>query len=161
MVELPQELVPGATEITDVPPLDVATLPAISAAITSLPTVQTEKLPPAGLKRLYGPAQPVVLTSPPASPLGDTIYTVQSSPPLRTEVLELIVCNTTGVAAKFSLSIGTIIAANELFDQKSVAANETEILPMKLPLVAGESLHAEQFTSNALTITIVGTELPA
>jgi|SRR5262245_15683137 len=156
MVELPQETVPSSTvtDVQSVPPLDISTLPSMDVNISG--TVNVQEISPTGRQRLYGPAQPDAPASPPASPPTDEIYAVQTSPPQRVEVQEIIACNTTNNAKTFTLTANVLDAAHAFFSEYSVAANDTEIFNVMIPLSAGESLHAEQGTAGAITLTIIG-----
>jgi len=142
MVELPQQLIPASqsVEITDSVP--------ISVAATVSGTVETQQGPAAGLKRLYGPAQPG--TSP------ATIYTV---PVARTAQLQSItVCNTTAIDATITISIGSDAAATRIVSGLVIPANGFLIIAAGYVLTADEVLQASQGTASALTLTINGTE---
>lgn len=100
------------------------------------------------LKRLAGP---VALTTTPA-----TVYTVPSS--TTAVIREIIVCNETGTARTFTLSIGTDGAGKRLFKDATVRAGETVQITGQTVLAAGEVIQAVASANSALTLTISGGE---
>lgn len=158
MVTLPQELVPGSQSVAIDSSVSIPVTGTVTATITGTPTVKTQALPPIGLTRLYGPAQPATL----GSPEDDVIYTVSASPPILTVLKEIIIANTTGSASWIQLGInGAAVNDTVLLHQFSVAAHTTVILEVNIPLTAGETLNAFQQNAGDLTLTLVGTETPA
>jgi len=139
LVELPQQNIPTSQDITG----DIET--------TSLSS-----------KRLYGPAQPVDLGSPPISPApDDLLYTCPAN--TLAVVKQIILVNTLALAsppvpAKISMSIGPFDAATAILWDYELDAGETKLLDIIVPLTASETIHAVQETSGAITVTISGTE---
>lgn len=92
---------------------------------------------------------------------GDTLlYTAPAA--TTTIVKQVTVCNTTGSAATITLGLrsgATLAAANEVFAAKSVAANDTLVIPLTHVLLTTETIRALQGTSTALTVHISGVEL--
>ncbi len=92
---------------------------------------------------------------------GDTLlYTAPAA--TSTIVKQITVCNTTGTAATITLGLrsgATLAAANEILSAKSVAANDTYVLPLTHVLLTGETIRALQGTSSALTVHVSGVEL--
>src|SRR4051794_8825061 len=100
------------------------------------------------LKRLAGPT---LLTASAA-----TVYTV---PALTTATVRNIhVCNETGTAATFTLSLGTDGAGKRLYKAVSIPANESLEVGLSLVLAAAEILQAYSGTASALTLTMSGVE---
>ncbi len=100
-------------------------------------------------KRLSGPT---LLTG-----AAVTQYTVPAS---TTAILRNIhVCNETGTAATFTMSIGTDGAGKRLFMGYSVAANDVLDWSGFEVLVAAEIIQAFSGTASALTLTISGVEV--
>lgn len=92
-----------------------------------------------------------------------TLYTVPAS--TRVIVRQIIVANTTGTAATFTLhlvpnsggSVGTAAAANAIATAVSVAANSTTYLEVRQVLgAANDTIQALQGTASALTFAISG-----
>lgn len=86
------------------------------------------------------------------------LYTVPASTDIK--VTEILLCNTTGSAATFSLSAvasgGTAGDTNRLMAGLSLAANETVIFELATYLTTGGFLSALQGTSGAITVTVSG-----
>jgi hypothetical protein len=100
------------------------------------------------LKRLSGP---LLLTGSAA-----TVYT---TPALTTATVRTVhVCNETGTAATFTLSLGADGAGKRLFMAITVPANGVLVLGTNVILAAAEILQAYSGTASALTVTISGVE---
>src|SRR6266496_3128652 len=101
-------------------------------------------------KRMYGPAQPGTGNA--------TLYTAPSGGAI---IRQLIVDNTTALAATVSLAInGTAAtAANCFLSGLSLAAFSADFQPCFIPLAAGDTIQGLQGTASAITLTIGGIEL--
>ena len=73
-------------------------------------------------------------------------------------VKQIVVTNTTGTAATFTMYIGAVSAGNALFSGTSVAANDTVIINLSQVLGTGEILRALSGTNAALNLTVSGVE---
>ncbi len=73
-------------------------------------------------------------------------------------VKQIVVTNTTGTAATFTMYIGAASAGNALFSGTSVAANDTVIINLSQVLGTGEILRALSGTNAALNLTVSGVE---
>lgn len=159
MVELPQQNVPGSqsVEITDSVPLEIGSIPALSVTLSGTVTTQNAELPPVGLKRFYGPAQPGVAGSP---NVGDILYGVPT-PAVNAVLQKVIICNTSNSASWLQLGINGVGHNKCLLHQYSVAANSTAIVDFGgVPLEPDETINAFQQHSGDLTVTLIGTETP-
>jgi hypothetical protein len=85
-----------------------------------------------------------------------TKYTVPAS--TTTIIRHIIICNTTGLAATFTLSIGADAAGTELYTAVPIAANTTIETTGFIVLAAAEIIQAFSGTNNALSLTISGVE---
>lgn len=89
-----------------------------------------------------------------------TIYTVPAS--TTTVVKQIIVANTTGSAANYSLSLvpsgGAAGAANRILAVVSHAANSTTIYNLSQVMATGDFISILQGTAAAITVTISGVE---
>lgn len=87
-----------------------------------------------------------------------TLYTVPASTDVR--VTEILLCNTTGTDATFTLSVvpngGTAAATNRILSALLVAANETVVVELATYMTAGGFLSGLQGTTSAITVTISG-----
>ena len=100
-------------------------------------------------KRLFGPA---LLTNSAADK-----YTVPSS---TTAIIKnIIVNNTSGSAATFTLSIGADAAGTELFTAVSIAANTTVVYSVWIVMAAAEKIQALSGTTSVLNLTLNGIEI--
>ncbi len=92
---------------------------------------------------------------------GDTLlYTAPGA--TTTIVKQITVGNTTATAATITLGLrsgAALAAANQIFTAKSVAANDTLIIPLTHVLLTTETIRALQGTSTALTVHISGVEI--
>jgi hypothetical protein len=161
MVLLPQELVPTSvsTEITAIPPVDVSTIPPVEVTVTGQP-IKTEAYPIAGLKRLYGPAQPDFEAD---SPRNDLLYTVPSSPPMRAVLYTIVFVNNSNTSSWITIGVNGVLDADLLLHQYAITANSFNIIsfPVGVPLAAGETIKGFQQHSGDNTVTLIGVELPA
>jgi hypothetical protein len=73
-------------------------------------------------------------------------------------IKQIVVTNTTGTAATFTMYIGAASAGNALFSGTSVAANDTVIINLSQVLGTGEILRALSGTNAALNLTVSGVE---
>ena len=73
-------------------------------------------------------------------------------------VKQIVVTNTTGTAATFTMYIGAASAGNALFSGTSVAANDTVIINLSQVLGTDEILRALSGTNAALNLTVSGVE---
>lgn len=155
MVELPQQLIPNSTqtEVTDLPPVDVATVPPLSTEVTAMPTLDANVtlLPVKTFERIYGPAQPIaVLPSPPVN----IVYTVPAGKRLLIDHFHA--CNTTNNTRWFTITIGDLLPENALWWETSLTANDIlDHSPIQV-LYEGETIQALQQEAGAVTITISG-----
>ena len=103
-------------------------------------------------KRLSGPTNISATTE-------TTLYTVPSA--TSAIVKQIVVCNTTGSAITFSLSLvpygSSAGTSNRLFSSLSVAANETIFLDVSQSMTAGDFISAYSSVSG-VTVTISGVE---
>ncbi len=92
---------------------------------------------------------------------GDTLlYTAPAS--TSTIIKQITVANTTGTAATITLGLrsgASLAAANHFLSAKSVAANDTLIIPLTHVLLTTETIRALQGTGSALTVHVSGVEL--
>lgn len=90
-----------------------------------------------------------------------TLYTCPTAATTSTVVKQIVVCNTTGNAITFSLSLvpfgGTAGTANRLFSAMSVAANDTVFLDVSQVMTSGDFISANSSASNVV-VTISGVE---
>jgi hypothetical protein len=95
-----------------------------------------------------------------ASTSETTIYTVPAS--TTTIVKQIIICNTTGSAADYSLSIvpsgGSAGDSNRILKLVSFAANSTTVYDLSQVMATGGFISILQGTSAAVTVTISGVE---
>lgn len=100
------------------------------------------------IKRIVGPTQ-----------LANAAATVYTTPAGTQTVMKyLSICNTTGAAVNFTMSIGNDAAATELFKSYSIAANFTFIVYLGQALAATETIQAFASAATSLTMTLTGTE---
>lgn len=100
------------------------------------------------LKRLAGP-----------SSLSNSAATVYTTPALTTTTIrDICVCNETGSAATFTLSIGADGSGKRLYYQVSIPANSTFQRTGNVVLAAAEVVQAYSGTNAALTLTLSGVE---
>mgnify|MGYP000243344137 CR=1 FL=1 len=100
------------------------------------------------LKRLVGPTF-----------LGTSAATVYTVPALTTAVMrDVCVCNETGSAATFTLSIGSDAGGTRLYKSVNIPANSTFQRTGNIPLATGEFLQAYSNSGTTLTLTIGGIE---
>lgn len=85
-----------------------------------------------------------------------TQYTVPGA--TSTVVRNIHVCNETGTAATFTLSIGTDGAGKRSWDALPIAANGSFDWSGFLPMATGEVIQALAGTGSALTLWIGGVE---
>lgn len=89
-----------------------------------------------------------------------TVYTVPAS--TTTIVKQIIVCNTTGSAANYSLSIvpaaGSAGDTNRIIKTVSFAANSTTIYDLTQVMATTAFISILQGTASAITVTISGVE---
>lgn len=95
-----------------------------------------------------------------ASTTETTIYTVPAS--TTTIVKQIAVCNTTGVAANYSISIvpsgGTAGATNRIMAVQAIAANSTVYLDLTQVMATGGFISILQGTASSITVTASGVE---
>lgn len=95
-----------------------------------------------------------------ASTSETTIYTVPGA--TTTIVKQIIVANTTGSAANYSLSLvpsgGSAGASNRIIPTTSFPANSTTIFDLTQVMDTGDFISHLQGTSAAITVTISGVE---
>lgn len=101
------------------------------------------------LKRLVGPQL--------LNTTGGTVYTV----PANTQAVlrDIIICNESGSAATFTISIGTDGAGKRLFKSSSLAANTTFQQTGNITLEAAEVIQAVASANSAIVLTISGLEI--
>lgn len=100
------------------------------------------------LKRLVGP---IILTG-----AAVTYYTTPGS--TTTVIRDIQICNETGTAATFTLSIGADGAGKRLYKEFSIPANGFHSSQRQIVLAAAETLQAYSGTASALSLTISGVE---
>lgn len=90
------------------------------------------------------------------STVASTVYTVPSQ--FTTIMKQLVVTNTTASAASFNLYIGSATAANAVFSNTTVSANDSLIINLSQVLSSLEVLTASANANSALNMTISGVE---
>lgn len=93
-----------------------------------------------------------------ASTSETTVYTVPGA--TSAIVKHIIIANTTGSAANYSISIvpsaGSATAANRILETVSFAANSITSIPVMIQMDTGDFISIKQGTSAAITVTING-----
>jgi len=92
------------------------------------------------------------------------LYTVPEGKNL-VKITEIIISNTTAVAATISLSVvplgGTAGVTNRIKVAEEIAANKSEVVEVEIPMQVGDFISALQGTAGSLTLTISGEEIMA
>ena len=97
---------------------------------------------------------------------GSTLYTAPAydsnvtTPSATAVVKEIILCNTTGLAATITLGINGVAAANQFIGTLTIAANDFKVISsLDTMLSAADTIQGLQGTANAITVTISGVEV--
>lgn len=112
-------------------------------------------------KRLFNSSSGI--TSPYALPADTdtTVYTCPTAQTTTTLVKQIVMTNTVASATVFWISLvpvsGTVGATNRLFNNVSIAANETVILDVSQVMTSGDFISAKA-TAAGVNITISGVE---
>jgi len=93
------------------------------------------------------------------------IYTVPEGNGNPILVKEIIITNTTAVAATITLSVvpagGTAGVTNRIKVAEEIAASKSETIEVEIPMQIGDFISAVQGTAGSLTLTISGEEILA